>query len=69
MHEITFMDLSKTIYNISSIQRKMKGVSRQKMHLFSKGANVLDAKELKQLNTIIDSEYKAFKAVINNMGK
>ena len=47
----------------------MKGVSRQKMHLFSKGANVLDAKELKQLNTIIDSEYKAFKAVINNMGK
>lgn len=59
------MDITKTIYSVHAIYSKMKGVKKHKMYMFAKGANVLTKDELKQINAIIDSEYKQIKQHIN----
>jgi hypothetical protein len=59
------MDITKTVFSVNAIFKKMKGVKKHRLYMFAKGADTLTKDELKQFNNIVDSEYKHLKQHLN----
>jgi len=64
------MLLSKTVFNMSAIQKRVLGLDRLRLHYFANGMpNQLTKSEIKEIKSIIDADYKKAVAILDKSVK
>lgn len=64
------MLLSKTVFNMSAIQKRVLGLDRLRLHYFANGIpSQLTKKEIKEVKSIIQADYKKAIDILNKSYK